>query len=328
MKGFNLLWSFRNIHRLLGFKIHLFFNNDMIKRIGGLAVIMPLTVALSLLPGCGSKTSEEQKSIDTTAVDSSAVLLDAVDDFLTKLPRPSEIPNLIAKTGAEFQSNLLNPTANAEKFADNNSKAAFNVGMYGTDVGYLSVYEKSQEAMSTFMVAKKLADKLGISAAFDGSMLERVQKNVGNRDSLIALTDASLLQSANVLKANQQMKEAALLTTGAFVEGLYITCGLIHDYPPTGLPKEEQDKILVPLVKAVIDQEEALGSVINLLKKVNDSDAMINSMIIKLEVAQSIYAKANWPKKMAENKGQLIPTESDIHDLAKAVAEIRNDVIK
>lgn len=300
----------------------------MIKKIARTLVLGAFTASFSMITSCGTKSSEEQKTVDTTSENRAVEVLDAVEDLLGKLPRPTEVPNLIAKTGAEFQQKLLNPTGNAEKFRDNNSKAAFNIGMYGTDVGYLAVYNKSQEAMSTFLVGKKLADKLGVSAAFDEMMISRLEKNLGKPDSLIAITDASILQSTNILKDNQQLKEAALLTTGAFIEGLYITCGLIHDYPPTGLPKAEQDKILVPLVKAVIDQEEALSSIINLLKKVNDGDALVGSMIIKLEVAQSIYAKANWPKKMAENKGNLIPTESDIHDLATAIAEIRNDLVK
>ena len=300
----------------------------MIIKLSRLLVLGVVSASLSIVTSCGTKAPEEQKSVDTSSSQQAVEVLDAVEDLLTKLPRPSEVPNLIAKTGADFQPKLLNPLGNAEKFIDNNSKAAFNIGMYGTDVGYLAVYEKSQEALSTFLVGKKLADKLGVSAAFDEMMITRIEKNLGNPDSLIAITDASIIQSTNILKNNQQMKEAALLSTGAFVEGLYITCGLLHDYPPTGLPKIEQDKILVPLVKAVIDQEEALASVINLLKKVNDGDATISSMIIKLEVAQSIYTKANWAKKMAENKGNLVPTESDIHDLAVAISEIRTDFSK
>jgi F-type H+-transporting ATPase subunit b len=128
--------------------------------------------------------------------------------------------------------------------------------------------------------------------------------------------------------ANDQIKDAALLTAGAFVEGLYLTCGLIHDYPPTGLPKAEQDKILVPLVNAVIKQEDALSSLIELLQKVNDNDEVVTSIIAGLEKSKAIYAKGNWAERIANNKGDLIPTENDIKDLAKSISELRKSMVE
>jgi len=241
---------------------------------------------------------------------------------------PSDIPNLIAMTGAEYEAKLLNPLENAEKVLDNSSKAAFNIGVFGSDVGYLAAYEKGQEAIKMFAVSKKLGEKIGVSNAFDPSILSRIEKNLGKRDSLISITDASLAHSASILQSNEQMKNASLLMAGAFIEGLYLNCGLIHDYPPTGLPKIEQDKILVPLVNSVIKQEAALESLIELLKKVNDNDELVSKLIGQLEVAQAIYKKAEWPKKIAENKGDMIPTEKDIHDMANSISEIRNSWIK
>jgi hypothetical protein len=158
--------------------------------------------------------------------------------------------------------------------------------------------------------------------------MERIEKNLGEKDSLITISDASIANSSGILKANDQIKDAALLTAGAFVEGLYLTCGLIHDYPPTGLPKAEQDKILVPLVNAVIKQEGALSSLIDLLQKVNDNDEVVNSIITGLEKSKAIYAKANWAERIANNKGDLIPTENDIKDLAKSISELRKAMVE
>jgi hypothetical protein len=255
-------------------------------------------------------------------------MLEAVDELFSKLPKPSAIPNLIALTGAEYEAKLLNPAANAEKVMGNSSKAAFNIGIYCADVGYMAAYDKGQDAVQTFVIGKRLADKIGVSSAFDENILARIEKNLSSKDSLISISDASMANSAGILKANGQAKDAALLTAGAFVEGLYLTCGLIHDYPPTGLPKIEQDKILVPLVDAVIKQEGALGSLIDLLKQVNDNDQVLTNILTQLEGAKAIYAKANWPKKMAENKGDLIPTEKDIHELSVAISEIRKGMVQ
>ena len=282
--------------------------------------------ATAIMCACGSNPEKETKSVDTVAVSKNAELLNIVDELLIKLPRPSEIPNLIAMTGAEYEEKLLNPIENGEKVLGNVSKAAFNIGVFGADVGYLAAYNKGALAGKIFLVTKKLADKVGVSAAFDPSVVARIEKNLEKKDSLIQITDASLAKSASILKGNEQIKDAALVITGAFVEGLYLNCGLIHDYPPTGLPKAEQDKILVPLISSVIKQESALASVVELLKHVNNNDEVTTMIITKLEAALAIYKKADWPKKLAENKGGLIPTEKDIHELAVAIGELRNNL--
>jgi len=285
-------------------------------------------LATALLSACGSGPEKDNKTIDTVAVSQNAELLDAVDRLISNLPKPSYIPNLIALTGAEFETKLLNPIENAEKVLGNTSKSAFCIGVYGADVAYLAAYDKGSEAVKTFVVGKKLGDKVGVSSAFDPSIMARIEKNLDKRDSLVLITDASLAQSSAILKGNEQLKESALVMAGALVEGLFINCGLIHDFPPTGLPKVEQDKILVPLVQSVIKQESSLASLIELLKKVSNNDAEVNALISKLEGAQAIYTKANWPKKMAEHKGEMVPTENDIHDLASSISEIRNGMIQ
>lgn len=283
---------------------------------------------VGLLASCGTKPSEEAKTVDTLSATQNAELLEVVDKLLGQLPRPSEIPNLIAMTGAEYESKLLNPIGNAEKIIDNSTKAAFNVGVYAADIGYMAAYGKGKEAFDTFLASKKLADKIGVSAAFDPSYVNRIEKNLANKDSVILITSSSLDKSPYFLRENQQLKDAAMLSAGAFVEGLYLTCGLIHDYPPTGLPKVEQDKILVPLVNSVIKQEGALASLIELIQKVNDGDPLVSATLSKLEGAKAIYAKANWPEKLANNKGDLIPTEKDIHELAEAISALRNEMVQ
>lgn len=287
------------------------------------------TLAVVFLHSCGSKPAEEgQAQMETVIVDSSAQVLDAVDALLAQLPKPSEIPTLIARTGAEFQMKLINPVENAEKISESMAKSAFSIGVYGADVAYMAAYDKGKDAVKTFVVGKKLAERIGVSSAFDQSIVSRIEKNLNNKDSLIQISDYSISHSTDLLKTNEQLKEAALMAAGGLLEGLYLACGLIHDYPPTGLPQKEQDKILVPLVGSVIMQEKTLNGLIDLCNKLNDNDADLTMVVNKLMVIQAIYAKAGWEQKIAENKGNLIPTEKDIHELAVAIADIRNSLTR
>ena len=311
-----LLAEISNEHSPMFSKFNSFFAS------GSLALVV-------FLSSCGSESPKEEKqNLDSNTAAGINQASQAAEQLMAGLPRFSEIPNLISRTGAEYEPKLLNPVSSAEKVSGNSSKAAFNIGMYGADVAYMAVYDQTREALHTFLASKKLADKVGIIQAFDQVLVDRLEKNLVNRDSLLAIAETSLGHSSSLLKSNQQQKEAALLAAGAFIEGLYLNCAMIHDYPPTGLPKAEQDKILVPLVKSVINQEKSLRNLIELLGSVNNGDEVITSLIADLEKARGIYEKADWTRKIADNKGELIPTEKDIHELAVVVSALRNGMIQ
>jgi hypothetical protein len=71
-----------------------------------------------------------------------------------------------------------------------------------------------------------------------------------------------------------------------------------------------------------------LRNLIELLGSVNNGDEVITSLIADLEKARGIYEKADWTRKIADNKGELIPTEKDIHELAVVVSALRNGMIQ
>ena len=65
------------------------------------------------------------------------------------LPPPSEVPLLLMQAGADFNLNAINDIS-AEKinaYQQSEAKAALNLGVYATDIGYLTSYEKSEMAL-------------------------------------------------------------------------------------------------------------------------------------------------------------------------------------
>lgn len=284
------------------------------------------------LVSCGGEKKPEtgQTNLDTSA-GTNAQVMEVVENLFSKLPRPSSIPNLIYMTGAEYEAKLLMPAQGLDKISSTGtaSDAACGLGMLLADIGYMAAYEKGNEATRFFVMGKKLADKAGISNSIDQDLITKMENNIALKDSLIRLTDLTLTRSSEMLKKNDQIKDAALLTAGGLIEGIYLTCGLIRDYPPTGMPKAEQDKILVPLVNTVIRQEDAIADVTELLRKVNEpeADERVTSLITRLEAIQGIYTQANWKERLAKNDGSLLPTEKDIESLSRSVSELRNSLI-
>ncbi|MFM8739766.1 MAG: hypothetical protein ACKOC0_06135, partial [Cytophagales bacterium] len=179
----------------------------------------------SLLAACGSTTKKDDQSSDEFKQAEESVK-DQIKDVIYNIPSPSEIPYLLQATGAEFNQSLLNDRKKVDQYLSRSDKAALNLGVYAADIGYLSSYEKTQEAIDYLNSVKKLADNLNISS-FDPEVLKRFESNISNRDSLANLLDGAVKKTDRYLKDDARNKLAALLVTGSFVEGLAISTGLI-----------------------------------------------------------------------------------------------------
>jgi len=284
------------------------------------------TVILSSCGDSGKKESGAGQLDTSAALTQKTEVLNAVDSLLNILPKPSAVPNIIARTGAEYNSGLLSDVKTADKVEGNSSATAFCLGVLGADIAYMASYEKGKEAIALFGYGKKMADRIGIAGAFDVNLMERLERNLSNRDSLITLTDGYIQKSSEILKSGEQTKDAALISAGAVIEGLYLTAGLIREYPSTGLPKEEQDKILVPLYKTLFEQEASVHNLVNLLEKIG-GDAETTKLLDMMKNLSSIYRKGQWNEKVAASQGKLSSAVFEIGDLDAAIVKIRKAMV-
>ncbi len=290
---------------------------------------LPALFFTLILSSCGDSGKKESGAgqLDTSAaLTQKTEVLNAVDSLLNILPKPSAVPNIIARTGAEYNSGLLSDVKTADKVEGNSSATAFCLGVLGADIAYMASYEKGKEAIARFGYGKKMADRIGIAGAFDVNLMERLERNLSNRDSLITLTDGYIQKSSEILKSGEQTKDAALISAGAVIEGLYLTAGLIREYPSTGLPKEEQDKILVPLYKTLFEQEASVHNLVNLLEKIG-GDAETTKLLDMMKNLSNIYRKGQWNEKVAASQGKLSSAVFEIGDLDAAIVKIRKAMV-
>jgi hypothetical protein len=285
-----------------------------------------LIASISSCGGSGKKETDSAGLDTSSASAQKADLLQAVDSLLEIMPKPSAVPNIIARTGIEYNSALLCAESAIEKANGNASATAFCLGAFGADVAYMTAYDKGKEAMKRFISAKKMADRIGISSAFDVHMMERLETNLTNRDSLIDLTDEYIKKSSEILKSGEQTKDAALVSAGAVLEGMYITSSLIREYPSEGLPKEQVNQVLIPLYKTLFDQEASINNLIHLLGKINGDDES-KKLMENLKELSSIYREGNWKEKIASGQGKVTSELFDIKNLDQAIVKVRNSMI-
>src|SRR5688572_10531912 len=191
------------------------------------------------LASCGSSGSDKDKN-SSEFKEAEESLKKQIEDVIYNIPSPSEIPYLLQATGAEFNESLLNPRTKVDQYASRTDKAALNLGVYAADIGYLTSYDKTQEAIDYLNSTKTLADNLGVIGSFDVEVLQKFEANISNKDSLTKLLDRTIKKTESYLADDNRNKLSALVVTGSFVEGLHISTGLIKSYPKDLLPDDKR----------------------------------------------------------------------------------------
>ena len=289
--------------------------------------LLILTFLVSIgLWSCGPKKPKRDGDEFTKAEKS---LKQGIKDLAYSIPPPSEIPYMLQATGAEYNQSLINDRKKAEGYSQTDIQA-LNLGVYTADIGYLSVYEKTQESIDYLNVCKALADKLGVSGSFDRATLEKFEANIGNKDSLAALLDDAVKKTDRYLQDDNRSKLGALLVTGSFVESLYLSTGIIKTYPKDLLPEDKRNLILTPLMLVVINQRKSVSEVAKMLTELTDVEQTgpIPAIVADLKSLESSYAASNIEEQIKNNKANLTLSDKTLEEITKTVEKLRADIVQ
>ncbi len=241
------------------------------------------------------------------------------------VPSPYETALIFERSGVGYNIGVLNSIDNVNNYSTN-VKQALNFGVYGADLSYANIFDQSQQCMFYMNCAKKLADGLGITSAFDAETIERIEANMNNRDSLMNIINDSYWIADSYLKENEQDFLSALIISGGWIEGLYLgTVTLYRDKP-----SEE-------LMKSIADQKYSLDNLIGLLALYDHSEVV--SIKTKLEGLKTIYDKITMKENATSvsNEGEMATidggntlnfTKENIIEIADNIKTIRNEIIE
>jgi hypothetical protein len=286
----------------------------------------PLSMALAaFLAACGGEPPAQDDLTVDNKLDSAtqAERLKKTKNIFYNIPSPMETAALLKKTGAQYNSKILNDVKNVDKYTAA-SQQALNLGVYGADLSYASVFNHTQESMFYTSCSRKLADRLGVMSAFNDSTLELMQSKMNDRDALLDIISETYWNVDAYLKENGRDNISALMIAGGWVEGLYIATQVSasNDSPD--------------LRQRIAEQKLSLADLIGLLDSYDVADDRLKSVQADLSALQGLYADVVPGKAgngVSEENGMTVvggggaaATLSDAQLLAirEKVAAIRN----
>lgn len=238
-----------------------------------------LLASLALLVACGGD-QPAQDTLDAANGMDSAALSDRMSKskkIFYSIPSPMETAALLKKAGAEYNKNVLNdPNKNSSYTAA--SKQALNLGVYGADLSYASVYNNTHESMLFTAAAQNLAKQLNISTAFSQETVDRMEANQANRDSLLNIISETYWDMDQYLKTNERENISALMIAGGWVEGLYIATQVAktNDTPE--------------LRQRIAEQKLSLGDLIALVSTYQTDEPALAGVLADLHALEGLFA--------------------------------------
>ncbi len=290
------------------------------------AKVISLGLASLLIYSCGDPTASDidtgEELPDTDTV--KAIALN-VGGELFSIPSPIQTALLIQKSGVTYDKAILNAGNKNGQYTTDYARS-LNLGIYGADLGYVCMYNQSQDALGYLGALKNLADKLGVSSAFDQSTMKRINDNISNKDSMLVLVGIAYRASDAYLKTNKRSEISNLILTGGWIESMNFSISAYKSKPTSEVKYR------------IAEQKQALGSIIKLISSHNmaDADGLVTDLKDLAKVYEGITTKYNFVEPTTDeakkttyinSTTEITISEEQIGQIATKIKAIRDKII-
>ncbi len=294
------------------------------------STILPLVGAVILtcgIIGCSEDPEVDSNIVDKEVLDLDGALNSVFDGKIFSIPSPLQTAYLIQDLDLPFDDAMLNEDGNVSNYVTEYAQA-LNLGVYGADLGYVSIYEQKGFSMRYLTAVRKLTTELGLESAFDSNFITRFEANSEIQDSMVQLMSDAFGKADNFLKVSDRKSVSALVLGGGWIESLYFSCELNN--------KKTSGKML----RRIGEQKETLATLIDLLTEYNkgqQSDELIVGLKDLMTSFEKIDLKYEYEapetdekKRMTTLTHRLTVNISDtvLNEIRTKITSIRNNIIK
>ena len=261
-------------------------------------------IALSI----GSCKREKKDSDDPVPIDSfddvKADLDQEVSEFIYPLPDNNEVTKMLNSIGIAYMLGTSNTVENVNRYFTAKSKA-YNIGVYGSDLSYVSTYQMTQETMLYLEAVNQLGSDLGISSIYNEDLLTRIDENINDKDSLVEIISLTIYETYDYLNKNGKEDLSILMVAGGWVEAMYLT---------TNVSANVQNN--PEIVKIIYSQKPGLDKLIEIVEARKDNPD-VKELLDDLQPIKEAFNAAT-----SENM-----TADQVKALSVAIEKLRTKII-
>jgi hypothetical protein len=247
------------------------------------------------------KLTKEQKQAELENKD---MIESEIESHVYPLPTSADVIKMLTELEVGFQFGITNPVENVKKYFISSTRA-INLGVYGADLSYSTLYNQEQKVIEYLEVIRSLANELNMSKIYDQEMYTKIKDNFDNRDELVGILEKAFNDTYAFLAENDQQASALLVVGGAWVEGMYLTTHV-----------SEAAYQVAGISRVLLDQKESFDTFLEITAPYMNEPSVAD-FVKKLDPIKKVY----------EGIGTSL-TEQNIKDITTAITGIRQQVVE
>ena len=257
-----------------------------------MARIIPVLLIISvLLSSCRScnKDQDANKEFDIPEELMSdeqplPVSSEVIDEIVQNVSSPVETAALIKGLKVPFNKDYMATTSSAKNMNTSFQKA-LGLGIYGADLGYLNMYEKTTVVIDYISTVKELADGIQVGQFFDFNTLRRIATNKENLDSLMLISQQSFNKIDSYLRETNRASLSVVIIAGVWLEGLYLSTRVAQDanHPRINETIGEQ-KVIMGTLMALLNNYKRDPNIASLISDFEEIKDLYKDVTITYEI--------------------------------------------
>ena len=220
------------------------------------------------------------------------------------LPTSVEVIKMLSDLEVGYIIGISNPVENTKKYFIS-SKKAINLGVFGADLSYATLYNQQQAVIDYLNAINSLANELNMSKIYDSELYNKIKQNFDNKDELVNILKKAFNDTYAFLTENDEQPNALLVVGGAWVEGMYLTTHV-----------SEAAYQVAGISKVLLEQKKSFDLYIEITKPYL-SDASVSDFVKALDPIKKVY----------EGLGTSL-TEQNIKDITKVIGDVREQIVQ
>jgi hypothetical protein len=265
-------------------------------------IVPILIISFTCLSSCKERTAaKQQKNVKKEEVKK---FQSQIETNVYPLPTSAQVIQMLTEFEVAYSFGITNPPENIKKYFIS-SKRAINVGVFGADLSYATLYNQTQEVMSYLDAIRSLSNELNMSKIYHEDLYPKIKDNFDNRDTLVKILTSQFKDTYAYLSDNDLQQLALLVVGGAWVEGMYLTTHVSDAaYQVAGISK------------VLLGQKKSLDTFLEITTPyLNDS--IVGDFVKRLDPVKKVY----------EGIGTSL-TEQNIKDITKVIVGVREQIVQ
>lgn len=253
----------------------------------------------------------------------------AMEDIVQNVSSPVEMAALIKSLGVPFSKKYLAPVDKADSY-NTSFEQALGLGVFGADLGYLNMYNKTSSVIEYISAINKLAVALKVGQFFDFTSLKRLATNNKNLDSLMYISVHSFNEMDKYLRDNKRSNLSALIITGVWIEGLYLATQVIKEKPEGNLAERiGEQKLMLADLLLILNNYSKDPKFKELIKELNLIKDKFNDVKITYEMGEPEAVEKDGMLMIIQNEKSIVHiNDAQIKDIVEITAKVRSNIIK